>query len=165
MIIRITQKLSKKIKVSPAESLPLDPNPFADWSANLFTADRSQYILLTNTASLYSILMPGRGISNDGIFLDRASETIREFLVEDGFEEAFKRWIATAGGGVQFSKALNRSVTGSMNDLIYLSKVRMIEQGMSLHDASVEANDTPMSAIEFTFPREEFLKMIESASD
>lgn len=39
MIFRLSQKLAKKIKEAPSQSLPPDPNPFADWSAHLFTAD------------------------------------------------------------------------------------------------------------------------------
>jgi hypothetical protein len=47
-------------------ALPLDGNPFADWSANLFVADRTKYILLSNTRSFYSTVMYGKGITNDG---------------------------------------------------------------------------------------------------
>ena len=46
--------------------MPLDGNPFADWSANLFVADRTQYILLSNTRPFYSTVMYGKGITNDG---------------------------------------------------------------------------------------------------
>jgi Domain of unknown function (DUF6933) len=41
MIIRLSQKLAKKIKVTPTRVLSPDANPFADWSAHLFTADRA----------------------------------------------------------------------------------------------------------------------------
>ena len=109
--------------------------------------------------------MPGRGIANDDVFLDRAFEAIRDFMVSDGFEDTFRRWIAPAAREVQFSKALNRSVTGSMNDLIYFSKLRIIEDGQPLHDASMEANDTPMSAIELKFPRKAFAALIAAQSD
>ena len=57
MIVRLSGKLAKKIGESPTESLPQDPNPFADWSCHLFRADRVQYILITNTPSLYSMVM------------------------------------------------------------------------------------------------------------
>jgi hypothetical protein len=36
MIIRVTQKLAKKIKVAPAAALPFHKNPFLDWTANIF---------------------------------------------------------------------------------------------------------------------------------
>jgi hypothetical protein len=54
MIFRLSQKLNAKIKGGTLPTLPPDDNPFADWSAHLFLADRAQYILLSNTKSLYS---------------------------------------------------------------------------------------------------------------
>ena len=52
MILRISAKLGKKIHLAPDRILPADLNPFADWSAHLFTADRTQYVLISNTISL-----------------------------------------------------------------------------------------------------------------
>ena len=40
MIFRLSQKLNTKIK-SGHSALPLDQNPFADWSAHLFVADQT----------------------------------------------------------------------------------------------------------------------------
>jgi hypothetical protein len=71
MIFRLSQKLAKKLKTSPPRPAPADPNPFADWSGHLFTADRTQYLILTNTPSLYSTVIYGLGIANDSQFLDR----------------------------------------------------------------------------------------------
>ena len=61
----------KKIHLNPEKSLPADDNPFADGSTHLFSADRTQYILISNTASLYSMVMFGKGITDGGQFLDR----------------------------------------------------------------------------------------------
>jgi hypothetical protein len=60
MIFRLSQKLNTKIKAGTLPALPLDKNPIADWSAHLFVADRTQYILLSNTKSLYSTVMFGK---------------------------------------------------------------------------------------------------------
>ncbi len=60
MVLRLSQKVAKKIKTEPTQVLPLGKNPFADWSVHAFTADRSHYLILTNTASLYSTVMHGR---------------------------------------------------------------------------------------------------------
>jgi hypothetical protein len=70
MIFRLSQKLAKKLKTPLPKPAPADPNPIADWSAHLFTADRIQYLILTNTPSLYSTVIYGKGISNDSQFLD-----------------------------------------------------------------------------------------------
>jgi hypothetical protein len=60
MILRLSQKLNTKIKAGKLSEMPLDENPYADWSCHLFTADHTQYIILSNTASLYSCVMYGR---------------------------------------------------------------------------------------------------------
>lgn len=69
MIIRLTQKLVKKIKVAPTTVESRTENPFTDWTANLFTVGRAQYIILTHSASLYSVVFPGRGINDSGKFI------------------------------------------------------------------------------------------------
>ena len=49
MIFRLSQKLKTKIKAGTLPALPLDENPFADWSAGLFLVGRRQHILVSNT--------------------------------------------------------------------------------------------------------------------
>ncbi|WP_407652598.1 DUF6933 domain-containing protein [Aporhodopirellula aestuarii] len=94
--------------------MPLDENSYADWSCHLFTADRTQYIIMSNTKSLYSCVMYGAGITDDSRFIERALSTLREFMEDDGQSFACQRFIALASGTISFAKALNRSVTGSM---------------------------------------------------
>ena len=166
MIVRVSAKLGTKIHLNPAKSLPADPNPFADWSAHLFTADRAQYILVTNTASLYSMVMIGKGITDDCRFLDEVTSYMSEFIRDDGHTFIFERLIAPSMVHVSFSKALNRAVTGSMNDLVFQAKVRLIEQEMSPYDTSLLLNDVPMGYLKYDIPRQAFLKLtpVEDAS-
>ncbi len=81
MIFRLSQKLAAKLK---------EGRPFAvaaagreslcrARSAHLFTADRTQYIIISNTKSLYSVVLYGRGITDSSQFIDR-SLSVREFL-------------------------------------------------------------------------------------
>ncbi len=159
MNFRVSQQLAKKLKLPRLQSAPLDPNPFADWSAHLFTADRTQFILVTNTASLYSTVFYGKGITNDGQFLDRALSAIREYMVDDGHEFIYRRFIAPASETVRFASALNRSVIGSMNDLVYHAQVWLTEGDLSPFDASYKLNDMPMSALDYRNPREAFASL------
>ena len=156
MIVRVSAKLGKKIHLNPPKSLPLDPNPFADWSTHLFVADRTQYILITNTASLYSMVMFGRGIANDGQFLDRITSYMGEFIRDDGYRFMYERWIIPSMAHVLFSKALNRSVTGSMNDLVFMAKTRLVERDVSPYDVSFWLNDVPMSYLKHGRPKDAF---------
>ena len=108
------QKLNTKIKAGKLAGMPLDENPYADWSCHLFTADRTQYVIMSNTASLYSCVMFGKGITNDGLFIQLAMNVIREFMEDDGQQFAYRKFITPASGTVSFAKALNRSVTSKL---------------------------------------------------
>lgn len=156
MILRLSQKLATKLKVASKVCSPLDPNPFADWSAHLFTADRAQYILITNTAALYSVITYGRGVTDDGQFLDAALTAMREYMVLDGTEFIFRRFVVPSGREVCFSKALNRSVTGSMNDLVSCAKFQLVQREMSPFETASSLNEMPMSALGYKNPREAF---------
>src|SRR5690348_16070088 len=109
MIFRLSDKLNAKVKAGTLATLPLDENPFADWSAGLFLVGRSQYILVTNTRSLYSTLLLGRGVTDKTAFVERALHSIREFMDADGHEGVYERLVGPASGSVRFAKALNRS--------------------------------------------------------
>lgn len=109
MIFRLSQKLNTKIKAGTLPDLPLDENPFVDWSASLFDADRTQYMLWANTKSLYSTVLFGKGITDESELVDRALSSLREFMQADGQEITYRRLIAPAAATVQFAKALNRS--------------------------------------------------------
>jgi hypothetical protein len=165
MIFRLSQKLNDKIRTGRLPALRLDENPFADWSATVFSADRTQYILLTNTKSLYSTVLYGKGITDDGQFIERAFSTIRDFMESDGLGFIYHRFIASSSATVRFAKALNRSVTGSMNDLIRHAEYWLTNEEVSPHDVSIKLNGTLMSAIAPTKaevygkPREAFKAM------
>ncbi|HVX13661.1 MAG TPA: hypothetical protein VHC22_20930 [Pirellulales bacterium] len=165
MIFRLSQKLNDKIKAGRLGSRPLDENPFADWSATLFTADRTQYILLSNSKSLYSTVLYAKGITNDSDFIERAMSSIRDFMENDGLAFMYQRFIAPSGATVGFAKALNRSVTGSMNDLIRHAEYWLTNEEISPHDVSLRLNGLLMSALAPTKaevygkPREAFKAM------
>src|SRR6516165_6487661 len=103
MIFRLSHKLNAKIKAGVLRALPLDENPLADWSAHLFVAGRAQYLLVSNTRSLYA--------------------------------------------SVRFAKALDRSVTGSMNDLIKHATYWLAGGDESPFDVGFRLNEIPMSAL------------------
>jgi hypothetical protein len=135
------------VKAGALSAAEPDSNPYADWSARLFTADRSQYILLSHTRSLYSVVMFGRGITSDDIFINRAMENLREFMTEDGLGLIFANFVAPAGASIRFCKPLSRSVTGSMNELETMAK-HVLETGeWSPFGVGFKLNETLLSAI------------------
>ena len=112
----------------------------------------------------------GRGITNDSVFIDRVLACIREFMEDDGQQFVYQRFIAPATETVAFFKALNGSVTGSMNDLINHAKVWLSEGELSPHDVGFKLNNVLLSALArsktdfYGKPREAF-KMLADSRD
>ena len=166
MIFRISAKLRKKIHFDYDQSLPLSANLLLDWSADLFTADRTQYILITNTTSLYSIVIYGKGVTDETRFFRDTSAAMRDVMKSDGFSSVFENAIGPAFYPVALAKRENRGVIGSMNDLIFQARLRLVEQEISPYDTSFFLNGTLMSYIDYRKPREAFRNMIqEHAAD
>lgn len=122
-------------------------NPYADWSARIFTANRTQYILLSNTLSLYSVVMLGREITNDRLFVSRALKSIHEFLSADAMSLIYKNFPAPAATSVRCCKPLNRSVTGCMNELEFMAKYCLEWGECSPASLALRLNGLPLSTL------------------
>ena len=146
MIIRLSRKLATKIKADKLPEMRLRANKISDWSAHVFIANRKQYILLCNTSSFYSCLTLGKGVTTVESFVQRAFDTIGEFMNDDGQSLAFEQLIAPSRNSIRFAKALNRSVIGSMNDHVQASKFHL-EDGMLPQEIGHRLNQTPLSAL------------------
>jgi hypothetical protein len=120
--------------------------------------------------SLYSTVMYGRGITNDSYFIERALSNVREFTEADGQEFVYRRFIAPASTSVRFAKALDRSVTGSMNDMIRHATYWLAQGNLSPFDIGFRLNDIPMSALArngspYCIPRDAFKTLVALRSD
>jgi len=126
---------------------------------------RTQYILLCNTPSLYSCVMYGSGTTSDDVFINRAMDTLREFMADDGQLFAYQKFIVSTMATVSFAKTLNRSVTGSMNELILAAQHALVSGAISPHDVGFDLNDSLLSAIAadkaegYVKPREAFKRL------
>ena len=155
MIIRLTEKLAKKIKEIPLISLPPDPNPFADWTARLFTHRRVQYILITNTATLYSVLIYGSGITDYGTFIHAMGDSLRDMMEDDGFSRIYYDYVAPQMARIAFARTNNRSVTGSMNELESCAQIDLGDSEISPYDVSFKLNKTILKYDkQYHYPRE-----------
>jgi hypothetical protein len=166
MILRLSQKLNKKIKAGTLKAMPLDENPYADWSCHLFAVDRTQYILVSNTRSLYSCVLYGKGITNDCVFIERVLSSLREFMEDDGQAFIYEKFVAPASATVSFAKALDRPVTGSMNELIGQATDWLEAGDVAPHDLGFGLNDVLLSAIaasksdKYGKPNEAFKRLV-----
>lgn len=147
MILRLTQKLGTRLKAGSLKPMPMDEAPIADWTGHMFMVGRTPYILLSNTAALYSVVFLAKGITDHGVFITRALSFLRETMEADGLAFAHDRFIAPRTGIIRFASTLNRSVTGSMNELVLCAKAIQAEDEVSPFDLGLRLNDMLLSAI------------------
>jgi hypothetical protein len=78
----------------------------------------------------------------------------------DGNELMFQRFIAPNIGTVTFSKAGDRRVIGSMNDMVHMVRIVMVQGNKDLDDIARFINRTPFFMLKGTcHPKEEFRMM------
>jgi len=167
MIFRLTAKLAQKIGLNPLPALPYDKGmpPLLDWHAHLFTVQRTQYILATNTASLYSLVMPGRGITNGRQFIQALSSSLRDFLAGQGQQPSTIMDLLASGRDASFAKITDRRLLGSMNDLTFQSKFRLEEGQQTLFTVSYYLNETPLSYLKYRSPKTAFQELLRQAGE
>ena len=169
MIFRISQAIQAKIKAGPLHALPLNELPLADWSAQVFVVARKQYVLLSNTKTLFSTVMRDEGIKDESTFVERALRGIRTLLEAEGQMNAYERSIAPATSTVRFAKSLDRRVTGSMNELVHHATACLEEGELSKCDAELGLNDVLLSmlarskSIGYGTPREALNELVAEA--
>lgn len=166
MILRLTQKLGSRLKAGSLKPMAMDEAPVADWTGHLFFVNRSPYIILCNTATLYTTVLFGNGITDDSIVIPRALAALRATMEADGLAFAYERFIVPRTGVVYFASGFSRSVTGSMNELVAYAKVLLADEEVSPYGLSGTLNDMLLSSLRtddsrgYGRPREAFRSLI-----
>jgi|SRR5271157_1494789 hypothetical protein len=159
MIIRLSQKLSKKIKELDLPAVAPHANPFLDWHARLFTHRRAQYIMVSNSTSLFSMFMHGAGVTDFTKFYERMNDTLKDVLHDIGADLIFEKTIVPNSRKVRLAKAQDRRVIGAMNDNIHFAKFVLEKEGKNLHHLSSRVNKYIHLFLKEGYPVEAFLGM------
>jgi len=169
MIFRITQKLNTILKAGDLASQPQIEDPFADWSANFFIVDRRRYIVVSNTTTLYTVLLEGKGITNGRKFAEQFKTTLQTFMREDGLEAAYQERIEPSFQSATFAKSLNRKVTGSLCELVQYARFILSDGNDTPYTLGFRLNDLIYSAIgskpgDYARPKVVFTALAKSAA-
>ena len=156
MVIHLTRKLSVKLHVAELTAVPVAAGAHLRWYSNSFLAERTQYILTVNAASLFAVVLYGRGIADVDSYVKRFLSALREQLESEGMQSIFRDCIEPWVGSVTLARTEDRSVLGSMNDMMKLCKHRLQGNSVSPRELSDDLNGTPFGAITYGFPREAF---------
>ena len=134
MVFRLTQKLSKKLHLGilpRTETLESG----SVWYANLFRAHGTQFVVLTESLTLYSLLMLGRGIVDGDSFASVARQTVRAKFEREGWSGLLGSHLAFDNEAPLFLAAQDRSVIASVNEIS-----RMARFGIEGKQSSIEAH-------------------------
>ncbi len=149
-IIGCTKKLLTELKEKPAD-IKQTPAELSGWHANIFRADRRKCILFTHDKTLYSLFIPGllkthfqniREVFGQELFKSLLSEDLSQKHIELVLDDISE---------IKITKTNNRSVLGSMNDLIFNIKFVIDQNGglmnTDIYELNHNLNRIPMGAI------------------
>ena len=159
MIIRLSKKLSEKIKEPDLPVVPPADNPYLDWHSHIFRHRRNQYIMVTNSKSMFSIFMHGAGITDFNKFYGRMSDVLKDTLHEIGAGLIYERIIAPHFASIRLAKAQDKKIIGSMNEHIFYAKDTLDMLDMNPYDLGFKVNEYILSIIKYASPKEAFLGM------
>jgi hypothetical protein len=96
---------------------------------------------------LYSVVFYGKGITDYSEFISRALSALREFMEDDGQGFVYQRLIAPTSESVKFAKALDRSVIGSINELVKFATCYLEDGDTSPFEVGFKLDDVLLSAL------------------
>jgi hypothetical protein len=152
MVLRATNKLARKLKIQSLQKYGQKVSAFEEWYGHLFTADRIQYILLTNAYSLYSCVFPAKGVTTLRAFADLSGYWLTEVIKNDGCDDIIRRIVIQSYETIDVYATNNKGVLGSMNDMIANSKFYLSEYNLNPIKISKQLNDMPFGYLKYKNP-------------
>jgi hypothetical protein len=161
MILHLSKQLADRLKCSVSlQGMPVVQAGRLDaWSGHCFRIGRVEHVMMMNDASLFTILMPARGLTSIDSFLKAFLPRVAE--VWHRFDSEFD----AQNQQVIVLKRTNRSLIGSMNDAIQSAKFhyeynRNKTYSFGPTDIEKRLNMVPYKALKYTAPFELLPKLL-----
>ena len=117
MVFRLTKKASEQTYISVTNE-GQSQNRYCDWFVDLFVGkDRKKYFLITNSFSLFSIVISAKGIRGEEVFSKNVLNQLRIYFEKTGHSDLFSQFIQPFENEIIFTKTNSRSVLKSMEGL------------------------------------------------
>lgn len=134
MIIRLSNDMQKKVGLRLSEAAAPSSDFLQDWTLHLFLCRGRQFIIITNSISLFSTVLAGKGIQSGKTLVRELFPVLVQVHEAMGLGSASAKLKGVDANQVTFSKVGNRALTGSMNDIILYARSIMEEEPVSLED-------------------------------
>lgn len=144
MVFRLTQKLSKKLHLGPLPRTDI-LEVGSIWYANLLRAHGTQFIVITESLTLYSLLILGRGVVDGETFASVAYQTIRAKFEEQGWSRLLGSHVAFDTEAPIFLAAQDRSVIASVSEISRMARFELESSQRSIDAHTDWINQIPYS--------------------
>ena len=148
---RCTQKMFDELRIFRKSVGEPEDGFLGSWFAHIFKIGRKKCVLFMNDQTLYTVLLYGMKKKDFENLNRRFVSGLTANLLQDGFPSEVVASVGMACHPMAWGKTNNRSVLGSMNDLIFVCKVmaerRDLELEVELLELNQGLNKTPMSSL------------------
>tara|TARA_R110002111_G_scaffold46192_7_gene83253 strand:- start:1599 stop:2123 length:525 start_codon:yes stop_codon:yes gene_type:complete len=120
LTLRCTKKLMKYLDTGPTSQPPHLTTTLGDWYANLFRYDQVDIAMCVNQKTRYAIPVPLYDCPNAHSLYVLLTRRIRKTVLRLGFTDTVANQIDQEYTGYLVAPTSDRSVIGTMNDLIDL---------------------------------------------
>lgn len=156
LTLRPTKMLARRLGIAVPTSPPPVANRVADWCVHEFRDGGHRFLILVNTASLYPLVLHGRGVNDEATLVRRCGESLQLNFVGTPLEFQYQRWIAPELTAVQWSPIPDKAVLSSINEMILMARHGMDKSPVELSQWLAE---TPMKVIGHDSPDRVFPKL------
>ena len=156
--IRPTKMLARQLGVRLPSVPPEVPSQVADWCAHTFPVGRRSWLIFCNTASLYSVFAQAHRVTDGEALARRLRGMVLKVVRQSGFFSQAEV-LADALTDFQWAPIPDRSVLGSINELIWLAGTWLEDPGLTPEGLSKNVNRAPMSGIGMNSPDRAFASL------
>lgn len=151
LTLRPTLDFAKKLKLADLEDLPLSERCLTDWCVRPFRVGRWSFLIFTEAITLYSIIVPQRGVTTPAKLRQTFAAAVHEHFQAPIVGSAHVSSILLALSDSHFSRCRDRRVLGSINDLVWGAQCHL-EMGDSIPTTIERINETPLSHLGMDSP-------------
>lgn len=158
MILRATQKIRDRIGLKVLDLEPSIPSSrfLEEWYVNSVSLDRRQYFVFSEAMTLYSVVVPGRGVTSRKKLEELAADILfAQFKDNAGLDSRIFESIASSA---VILKAQSRSILSSINQLILAARYGGEEQSQGFD----YLNDLILGALKYDSSRVAFARAVSS---
>ncbi|MFQ5551671.1 MAG: hypothetical protein ACE5FJ_10590 [Gemmatimonadales bacterium] len=159
--LRCTQRLRRRLPMEVTVAPPVPTTKLGDWYANVLFVRHQHLVLCTSERSLLSVIVPAKDPAQLPV---RLRNGVRSLLLALGLPPATVATEIHEMAQLLVSKTANRSVLGTMNDIVHHCRWHGANRPtFDVRALEFELAEMPALTREFAFPREEAARLLGAA--